>query len=500
MPYFPDTRSNPDDRVRPQLPEKRQPGPVLNGPMVRNACIDAVRKLDPRTLWRNTVMFLVEIGAVLTTIVFIGALANANDEPTWFAGWITAWLWFTVLFANVAEAIAEGRGKAQADTLRKTRKETSAKILIGGEQGRVEQRSSSDLHVGDLVLVEVNDIIPSDGEVVSGIAFVSEAAITGESAPVLKEPGTDTSSSVTGGTQVISDSLVIRITAEPGKTFLDRMISLVEGAARQKTPNEIALTVLLAGLTIIFLVVVVTLERFAEYAESPVSITVLIALLVTLIPTTIGALLSAIGIAGMDRLVQRNVLAMSGRAVEAAGDVQTLLLDKTGTITYGNRMASRFFPAPGVDQECLIDAAVRSSLADDTPEGKSIVDLGGRLGYRLDRADIDGAELIPFTAETRLSGIRLDGRETLKGAVDAVQRIVDGMPATLIDQTRQIAQRGSTPLVVVDHGRALGAIELKDTVKPGIAQRFADLRAMGIRTIMITGDNRLTAEVIAHEA
>jgi len=484
----------------PLRPEKRPNGSVLTGAIVISAMLDALRKLDPRTMWRNTVMFLVEAGAVMTTLLFVGALIGANDEQAWFGGWISAWLWFTVLFANFAEAIAEGRGKAQAETLRKTRKETRAKVLVDGDRSRIEERPSSGLHAGDLVLVEVNDVIPGDGEVVEGIAFVSEAAITGESAPVLKEPGTDTSSSVTGGTQVISDSLVIRITAEPGKTFLDRMIALVEGAARQKTPNEIALTILLAGLTIIFLVVVITLHRFAAYAGSPVSITVLVALLVTLIPTTIGALLSAIGIAGMDRLVQRNVLAMSGRAVEAAGDVNALLLDKTGTITYGNRMASAFYPLPGVPTGRLVEAAVRSSLADDTPEGKSIVALAAERGFEVDRSALDGAELIPFTAETRLSGIRLDGHVTLKGAVDAVQRVADEVPAILIETTQEIARRGSTPLAVIEQGLPLGAIELKDTVKPGMAERFGALRAMGIRTVMITGDNRLTAEAIAQEA
>ena len=370
----------------PQKPEKRAPRPVLTGELLRTAAIEAIRKLDPRSLWRTPVMLLVEAGAVLTTIQFIGSLAGTNDDPAWFGGWISAWLWFTVLFANVAEAIAEGRGKAQAESLRRTRRDTRAKVLVDGDRGRMVERASSELHTGDLVLVEANDIIPGDGEVVSGIAFVSEAAITGESAPVLKEPGTDTSSSVTGGTQVISDSLVIRITAEPGATFLDRMIALVEGASRKKTPNEIALTILLAGLTLLFLIVVMTLERFASYAESPVSVTVLVALLVTLIPTTIGALLSAIGIAGMDRLVQRNVLATSGRAVEAAGDVNALLLDKTGTITYGNRMASAFYPAPGVDRRPA-DRGGGPLLAGRRDPGRQVDCCPGRAAWAPARPD-----------------------------------------------------------------------------------------------------------------
>jgi K+-transporting ATPase ATPase B chain len=383
--------------------------------------------------------------------------------------------------------------------LRRTRTETLANVLVDGDTRLVETRPSGALRPGDLVLVEAGDIIPSDGEVVDGVAYVSEAAITGESAPVLKEPGTDIASSVTGGTQIISDALTIRITAEPGRTFLDRMIALVEGAERQKTPNEIALNILLAGLTIIFLIVVVTLRPLSQYAGAAGSITILIALLVTLIPTTIGALLSAIGIAGMHRLVQRNVLAMSGRAVEAAGDVDVLLLDKTGTITFGSRMASEFIPAPGVPAAALTAAALRSSLADETPEGKSIVALAEQLSQHADRHVLDGAELIPFTAETRMSGIRLDGHATMKGAVDAIDRIAP-VPSGLEETVRTIAAAGATPLVVAEDGRVLGAISLKDTVKPGIRQRFEALRAMGIRTIMITGDNPLTARTIADEA
>ncbi|MCC7023402.1 MAG: potassium-transporting ATPase subunit KdpB [Thermomicrobiales bacterium] len=478
---------------------KAPPRGLFDPAIVRPALAASVRKLDPRHLWRNPVMLIVEIGAVITTVSLFGNLTRGGSDPTWFVAWIAAWLCFTVLFANFAEAMAEGRGKAQAETLRRTRTETLAKVLVNGDARLIETRPSGALRPGDLVLVEAGDIIPSDGEVIAGVAYVSEAAITGESAPVLKEPGTDIASSVTGGTQIISDALTIRITAEPGKTFLDRMIALVEGAERQKTPNEIALNILLAGLTIIFLIVVVTLRPLAHYAGAAGSITILIALLVTLIPTTIGALLSAIGIAGMDRLVQRNVLAMSGRAVEAAGDVDVLLLDKTGTITFGSRMASEFIPAPGVPAAALTAAALRSSLADETPEGKSIVALAEQLGQHADRRVLDGAELIPFTAETRMSGIRLDGHATMKGAVDAIDQIAS-VPGGMEETVRAIAAAGATPLVVAEDGRVLGAISLKDTVKPGIRQRFEELRAMGIRTIMITGDNPLTARTIADEA
>jgi K+-transporting ATPase ATPase B chain len=490
------------DSVRKQ-PQRGIWDPSIVGPAVG----EAFRKLDPRHLARNPVMFVVEVGAVLTTIALVVGLPEGSEDPVWFVAWITAWLWFTVLFSNFAEAMAEGRGKAQAAALRRTRTETTAKVLVGATvggagvagRGRVEVRPSAALRPGDLVLVEAGDVIPSDGEVVEGVTYVSEAAITGESAPVLKEPGTDIASSVTGGTQIISDALTIRITAEPGKTFLDRMIALVEGAARQKTPNEIALNILLAGLTIIFLIVVAALAPMASYAGSPVSITVLIALLVTLIPTTIGALLSAIGIAGMDRLVQHNVLAMSGRAVEAAGDVDVLLLDKTGTITYGARMAAEFIPAPGVRPEELTAAALRSSLADQTPEGTSIVALAEQMGQRADPTALDGAEFIPFTAETRMSGVRLHGRATMKGAVDAINRVAP-VPAGLEDAVRTLSAAGGTPLVVAEDDRALGVIYLKDTVKPGMRARFDELREMGIRTIMITGDNPLTARTIADEA
>jgi potassium-transporting ATPase ATP-binding subunit len=445
-------------------------------------------------------MFVVEIGAVITTVILLHNIFGNGNDPLWFVAWISAWLWFTVLFANFAEAMAEGRGKAQADTLRRTRTETRAKVLISDNPRQIEERASSDLRPGDIVLVELGDTIPSDGEVIEGIAYVSEAAITGESAPVLKEPGTDIASSVTGGTQIISDWLKIRITAEPGKTFLDRMIALVEGASRQKTPNEIALNILLAALTIIFLIVVVTLDPLSRYANADASTTRLIALLVTLIPTTIGALLSAIGIAGMDRLVQRNVLAMSGRAVEAAGDIDVLLLDKTGTITYGNRLASEFIPISGVSSERLIAASLNSSLADETPEGKSIVALAERMGHRADPAALDGAEFIPFTAETRMSGLRRNGHSTMKGAVDAVERMAGVAPAELDEAADRIASEGGTPLAVIEDNQPLGVIYLKDTVKPGIRQRFDELRAMGILTIMITGDNPLTAKTIAGEA
>jgi K+-transporting ATPase ATPase B chain len=482
---------------------KKQPKRSLFDPEIAGPAIkDAFRKIDPRTQLRNPVMFIVEIGAAVTTIILIQNLIGAGDEQdeTWFVTGITVWLWFTVLFANFAEAMAEGRGKAQAATLRKTRTETMAKVLRGANRDQFELRASGELKPGDIVLVETGDTIPGDGEVIEGVAYVSEAAITGESAPVLKEPGTDIASSVTGGTQVISDWLIVRVTAEPGKSFLDRMIALVEGAERQKTPNEIALNILLAGLTIIFLIVVATLAPISEYASSRVSTTTLIALLVTLIPTTIGALLSAIGIAGMDRLVQRNILAMSGRAVEAAGDVDVLLLDKTGTITYGSRMAAEFLPVHGVSREELAAAAMRASLADDTPEGKSIVALAEQMGIRADGFDPSRAEFIPFTAETRMSGVAVDGRQTMKGAVDAVAKIAGALPADLEESANLVARAGGTPLAVIDDGLPLGVIYLKDTVKPGMRDRFEAMRRMGITTIMITGDNRLTAQTIASEA
>lgn len=488
----------------PEKPRADRSQKLMQPDVLVRAAGDSLRKLNPATLIKNPVMFIVEIGAILTSVILLADILGVADSlgasipagDRWFVAWITAWLWFTVYFANLAEAIAEGRGKAQADAMRRTRKETIAKVMVGDS---IEERASADLKLGDLVRVDAGETIPGDGEVVAGVAFVSEAAITGESAPVLKESGSDVASSVTGGTEVVSDSLTIRITAEPGKTFLDRMIALVEGASRQKTPNEIALNILLAGLTIIFLIVVITLAPMAAYADATVSITVLVALLVTLIPTTIGALLSAIGIAGMDRMVQQNVLAMSGRAVEAAGDVDVLLLDKTGTITFGNRMAHEFFPAPDIQMESLIKAAAMSSLADETPEGKSIVLLASRSGVQ-GLALPAGAELIPFTASTRVSGVQIGERRVMKGSIDAIERIVGALPQKLIEDARHISEQGGTPLAVADDQTPLGVIYLKDTVKPGLREQFDELRRMGIRTIMITGDNPLTARSIAAEA
>ncbi|MCZ1018528.1 potassium-transporting ATPase subunit KdpB [Streptomyces noursei] len=463
---------------------------------------DALRKLDPRVMVKSPVMFVVEVGSVLTTIF---ACAAPTD---WFGWAIAAWLWLTVIFANLAEAVAEGRGKAQADTLRKAKTDTVARRLNGTEE---EQVPGTELRVGDLVVCEAGDIIPGDGDVVEGVASVDESAITGESAPVIRESGGDRSA-VTGGTKVLSDRIVIKITTKPGETFIDRMINLVEGAARQKTPNEIALNILLASLTIVFLLAVVTLQPFAIYAGAEQPMIVLLALLVCLIPTTIGALLSAIGIAGMDRLVQRNVLAMSGRAVEAAGDVSTLLLDKTGTITYGNRRASEFVPVHGATEEELADAAQLSSLADETPEGRSIVQLAKeKYGLREGEFSADtltGAEWIPFTAQTRMSGVDVDGRKIRKGATGSVLTWVEERGGTLTDDARQLAdtisQAGGTPLLVAledESGpRVLGVIHLKDVVKDGMRERFEELRKMGIKTVMITGDNPLTAKAIADEA
>jgi len=481
--------------------EKRQKRSVWTGEILRRALLDSLRKLDPRTLYRNPIIFIVEIGALLSSALFArDLLAEEPFDLVRFELQIALWLWFTVLFANFAEAIAEGRGKAQAATLRRTRTQAMANRLR--PDGTVEGVGASDLRRGDVVIVTVGELIPGDGEVVAGVAYVNEAAITGESAPVLKEPGTDIRSSVTGGTTVVSDELRIRITVNPGETFLDRMIALVEGAERQKTPNEIALNILLAGLTFIFLIITVTLQPLARYSGSDVSTVVLVALLVTLIPTTIGGLLSAVGIAGMDRLVQRNVLAVSGRAVEAAGDIDTLLLDKTGTITFGNRLAAEFVPTDGATVEQLVEAAVRCSLADDTPEGKSVLALARDAGYERFVGTVPpDAEFVPFSAETRMSGLRLNGRLTAKGAVDAITA-ASGTPASpeLHPQAERIAQAGGTPLAVIDDGAVLGLIHLKDTVKPGIRERFEELRRMGIRTVMITGDNRLTASTIAREA
>jgi potassium-transporting ATPase ATP-binding subunit len=464
----------------------------------------AVVKLDPRWMVRNPVMFVVEIGTVLTAAltvdpaIFGNAVASRGYDLV-----VTVILLLTVLFANYAEAVAEGRGRAQAASLRRTQKETPARRLR--PDGSVETVSSSRLRKSDVVLVETNELIPGDGDVIEGVAYVNEAAITGESAPVLKEPGTDTRSSVTGGTQVTTDHLRIRITADPGETFLDRMIALVEGARRQKTPNEIALTALLAVFTIIFLIVCVTIVPFASYLGSPLDVATVIALLVCLIPTTIGALLSAIGIAGMDRVTRFNVLAMSGRSVEAAGDINTLLLDKTGTITFGNRLASKFIPAAGHSENELAEAAMLSSLSDQTVEGKSIVALAKQMGIQASlgpgaQSVAEDVELIPFSAETRMSGIVRRGTRIMKGAVDAIEELVGRQLAELRTMADAIAKEGGTPLAVAVGGDALGVIYLKDTVKPGMSARFDEFRRMGIRTIMVTGDNPLTAATIAKEA
>jgi K+-transporting ATPase ATPase B chain len=481
--------------------------------IVRPAILDSFKKLDPRVQLRNPVMFIVEAGSVWTSILFFQNLSGSSANSV-FTGLVAIWLWFTVLFANFAEAVAEGRGKAQAETLRKTRSETMARVVL--PDGSTVEKPSTELNIGDLVEVTPGMVIPGDGDVVEGIASVDESAITGESAPVIRESGGDRSA-VTGGTRVLSDRIVVRISTQPGESFIDRMIALVEGASRQKTPNEIALNILLIGLTVIFLLAVCTLQPFAVYSKAPQTITILIALLVCLIPTTIGALLSAIGIAGMDRLVQRNVLAMSGRAVEAAGDVSTLLLDKTGTITYGNRMASEFLPVGGTTEAELAEVVLLSSLADETPEGRSVV-LMAEEDYGLALVT-PGAELVPFTAQTRMSGIEWDGRSIRKGAADSVRRWVTesggAVPDDLEPIVTRIAMDGGTPLVVAEgrtgtgelgtpgsvvDPRILGVIHLKDTVKEGMAERFAEMRAMGIRTIMITGDNPLTAAAIAREA
>ncbi|HEY3669822.1 MAG TPA: potassium-transporting ATPase subunit KdpB [Acidimicrobiia bacterium] len=493
------------------IDEKRK---LVEPEILKRAVGDSIIKLNPRTLMKNPVMFVVGVGSVLTTILFFKDLGSSSHDENVFAGLVALFLWFTVLFANFAEAVAEGRGKAQADTLRKTRAETVARrrVAKGIEDGLLEEVPSTALDLGDEVVVTAGEIIPSDGEIIEGIASVDESAITGESAPVIRESGGDRSA-VTGGTRVLSDEIVVRITARPGETFIDRMIALVEGSERKKTPNEIALNILLAGLTIIFLLATVTLQPFAIYAHAEQSVIVLVALLVCLIPTTIGGLLSAIGIAGMDRLVRRNVLAMSGRAVEAAGDCATLLLDKTGTITFGNRQADAFLPVDGVSEQEFADAAQLSSLADETPEGRSIVVLA-KDRYGLRERELVGAELIPFTAQTRMSGVDMEGRAVRKGAADSVRRWVEEQGGTVSPELGEavdaISAQGGTPLVVAEAGvpgehpslppRALGVIYLKDIVKPGIAERFADLRRMGIRTVMITGDNPRTAAVIAKEA
>jgi K+-transporting ATPase ATPase B chain len=474
---------------------------IWDAQIVRRAALDALVKLHPRTMAKNPVMFVVEVGSVLTTLA-LARDAMAGRGGLGFEIQITFWLWLTVLFANFAEAMAEGRGKAQADALRRTRTETVANRLTPA--GLTDVVPASSLRKGDMVMVAAGQFIPGDGEIVEGVASVDESAITGESAPVIREAGGDRSA-VTGGTRVLSDWIKVRITADPGHSFLDRMIALVEGAERQKTPNEIALNILLAGLTIIFLLAVVTLQPFAVYSGAPQSVFVLVSLLVCLIPTTIGGLLSAIGIAGMDRLVQRNVLAMSGRAVEAAGDVHTLLLDKTGTITFGNRQATEFRPAPGISEAAVADAAQLASLADETPEGRSIVVLA-KQKYNIRGRELASHEatFVPFTAQTRMSGVDLDGRRIRKGAADAIEKYLlaqgSSLPIELRQQVDRIAREGGTPLVVAEGPRALGVVQLKDIVKGGIRERFAALRAMGIRTVMITGDNPLTAASIASEA
>ena len=469
--------------------------------IVRQALIDSLRKLNPRTMMRNPVMFVVEVGSVITTVLLIKGLGHSSGSFG-FNLQVTLWLWFTVIFANFAEAMAEGRGKAQAETLRRAKSETLANRLL--PDGRTETVGAADLRAGDLVLISAGETIPGDGEIAEGVASVDESAITGESAPVIREAGGDRSA-VTGGTRVLSDQIKVKITSNPGETFLDRMIALVEGAERQKTPNEIALNILLAGLTVVFLLAVVTLQPFAIYSGSPQTVFVLVSLLVCLIPTTIGALLSAIGIAGMDRLVQHNVLAMSGRAVEAAGDVNTLLLDKTGTITLGNRQASDFVAAPGVSNDQLADAAQLSSLPDETPEGRSIVVLAKeKFGLRGRDLAAKQAVFVPFSAQTRMSGVNFDGRAIRKGAADSIEKYLQEnggyLPKEVRATVETIARSGGTPLVVAENSRALGVIHLKDIVKGGIRDRFTQLRAMGIRTVMITGDNPLTAAAIAHEA
>jgi potassium-transporting ATPase ATP-binding subunit len=474
---------------------------IWDGKIIANALLDSVVKLNPKTMLKNPVMFVVEVGAAFLTLKLFTDVFTGNPNLG-FEIQITLWLWFTVLFANFAEAMAEGRGKAQADTLRKAKTETNAKRIKSN--GETEIVAAPDLRKGDVILVVAGEFIAGDGEIIEGVASVDESAITGESAPVIRESGGDRSA-VTGGTKVLSDWIKVRISSNPGETFIDRMIALVEGASRQKTPNEIALNILLAGLTIIFLLAVVTLQPFAIYSNAAQTVFVLISLLVCLIPTTIGGLLSAIGIAGMDRLIQHNVLAMSGRAVEAAGDVNTLLLDKTGTITLGNRQAAEFIALKGVSAETLADAAQLSSLSDETPEGRSIVVLAKeKYGVNSNNQIASNTEFIPFTAQTRMSGVNLNGREIRKGAVDAIEKYVNGngnqTSAELREVVERIANAGGTPLVVADNHKPLGVIYLKDIVKGGMKERFNQLRQMGIKTVMITGDNPLTAASIAREA
>ncbi len=482
---------------------KMQALSLFDGAIISRAAGDAVRKLDPRKLARNPVIFVTEVVSLVVTILFVRDLVTGSDVA-FFTGQIAAWLWFTVLFANFAEAVAEGRGKAQADTLRRMRSDTMAKRLVDPNTRQYQSVNALDLKIGDVVLVEAGDLIPSDGEVIEGIASINESAITGESAPVIRESGGDRSA-VTGGTTVLSDWVKVKITAAPGSTFLDRMIALVEGAERQKTPNEIALSILLSGLTLIFLVVCVTLWCLAGYSGTTLTVTVLIALLVCLIPTTIGGLLSAIGIAGMDRLIRFNVVATSGRAVEAAGDVDTLLLDKTGTITFGNRMASEFIPVPGVTERQLAETTLLASLADETPEGRSIVAYArSKYGIAEQSHLTEGMSFVPFSAHTRMSGVDFGARTIRKGAVDAILRFagiaMSSAPAPFRQAVDRIARTGGTPLAVAEDGKLLGLVHLKDTVKPDIRDRFAALRAMGIKTVMVTGDNPVTAAAIASEA
>src|SRR5579884_4066623 len=495
------TTAVPSQAPEPVRQSERRAVSLFQPDIVRRALIDSFLKLNPRVQIRNPVMFVVEIGAVITTATWLiqlgGGRALGGDDPAWYTFVISVWLWLTVVFANMAEAFAEGRGRAQADTLRSMRQQTVATMEDGST------RQADELRRGDRVVVVAGELIPGDGTVIEGIASVDESAITGESAPVIRESGGDRSA-VTGGTRVLSDRIVVQITQEPGHSFLDRMIALVEGAERRKTPNEIALNILLAGLTLIFIVVVATLRPFGLFAHTVISETTLISLLVALIPTTIGALLSAIGIAGMDRLVRRNVLALSGRAVEASGDVDVLLLDKTGTITLGNRQAAEFIPMPGMHESGLADAAQLSSLSDETPEGRSIVVLAKRYGLRERQLAPHEATFVPFTAQTRMSGIDYDGTRLRKGATDAVVAFAKAeggrVPPELQATTDRIAREGGTPLAVARNSQVLGVIYLKDTVKEGMRHRFDQLRAMGIRTIMITGDNRLTAAKIAEES
>jgi K+-transporting ATPase ATPase B chain len=479
--------------------------------LVRTAIKDAFKKLDPRIQWRNPVMFVVYLGSILTTIIWLSILIGQSEGSAAFTGSVTIWLWFTVLFANFAEALAEGRSKAQAESLKGVKKTSWAKKLASSEHDAAQEKVSADsLRKGDIVLVEAGDTIPCDGEVIEGGASVDESAITGESAPVIRESGGDFSS-VTGGTRILSDWLVIQCTVNPGETFLDRMIAMVEGAKRRKTPNEIALTILLIALTLVFLLATATLYPFSLFSAEasqvgvPVTITVLVALLVCLIPTTIGGLLSAIGVAGMSRMLGANVIATSGRAVEAAGDVDVLLLDKTGTITLGNRQATEFLPVPGVSEEELASAAQLASLADETPEGRSIVVLA-KQRFNLRERDLHalGATFVPFSAQTRMSGVNVQGRMIRKGSVDAIRRHVESnqgqFPRAVDERVESVARTGGTPLVVAEDGRILGVVALKDIVKGGIKERFSELRRMGIKTVMITGDNRLTAAAIAAEA